>query len=986
MNNQNKALLLIGIVAVSVFSYAMLFSGNGVFTSQSPLTLMSVPLETVLSAVDYKLNLATIKTSFKGCSLTTDTKDYRSYDELFKKDVYDTKNIELNYQTILVSKNNEVLGPNNVNLKKATYSLYYTTDGKTWNKLVGYSGDSVTYHNFPYGTISIAKSVGYGGGEYIDEKVILIEDVPFYYKDYIGRTQVRLPSDKFIYPQTFIIEFEGTSVDVIGVKVELNVFVQWDYIVSNSKWVTIATDYAYVANPNVFAKETVETNPTRSETDGTRNLQIFVTPTDAFVTLMKLGTVVDTKKADGYTGAYFANLQAGSSYSVYIDFGVNYKPIRYTKIQIPGDNILYFTLEKIGRYDDPTVVAQDLVITSKPTGSRVSIDEGRYTGITPCTIQVERGYHFISIYPHRNIEGEYASIENERFYMSDTKTTLHYDLKPRGDLTIKTGVPEAFVQLNVRRETGSKYPVWVFVIADYEGNALFGENEGIFSGVRVNKILISGGVNPYTKTQYSGGWSYPTMTNILVGKDTVIDMPGTWIGKKYDKITVTLETPSKAQLILKLQNINASYTQIIETQPGQYYAVFEDIPYFDTYFFSAEVVGNYAHISLTHIADKTHQYFPVPISFPDDMHIKLQMSIRFTPDIKKYSIKVNTNGIPAEVSTVFEYELSKGRKMYVVDKIADFTGLFYEISDLMAKQVVSGITYTGQYLLEVKAEGHHTQYIPVILTNQDATLNIYLVSDKPLPPPVISLLELPKQYNVGENILFNTATTYENPEQLLYKWDFGDGTKYGNWLYKPQVVHKYEYAGTYTVTVIAFNGETESQPQSMRIQIQSGQAMLPLIDATNTLVGTETTATITFKSEAKTDTYMLKAYVKDAKGNMIIPRWTSVQDIYTDGTHIAQIKFTPTIEGPVEIGAKAESFDIAYKDSDYVLYNITAFSTDEAKTQAEVTEETTEVTPMEFELDEYTSAMTIGMIGIAAIMAVIAITIIILYVTRKRKR
>ncbi len=108
-------------------------------------------------------------------------------------------------------------------------------------------------------------------------------------------------------------------------------------------------------------------------------------------------------------------------------------------------------------------------------------------------------------------------------------------------------------------------------------------------------------------------------------------------------------------------------------------------------------------------------------------------------------------------------------------------------------------TEIGKYLLQVS----------------DATMTWKLTKQKESNVAPIA------DFNVSRDelkVTFTNASSDPDNNQLIYQWNFGDGTSSS----QPNVVHEYASDGTYTVTLTVFDGELESSA-TQDVEVQSGQ-------------------------------------------------------------------------------------------------------------------------------------------------------------------
>jgi len=99
------------------------------------------------------------------------------------------------------------------------------------------------------------------------------------------------------------------------------------------------------------------------------------------------------------------------------------------------------------------------------------------------------------------------------------------------------------------------------------------------------------------------------------------------------------------------------------------------------------------------------------------------------------------------------------------------------------------------------------------ITVQDLNINVININDKPLTP----IARLNSSYYLTVYCITDEVLD-EDGDELIYQWDFGDGSKSATGL---EVVYTYTKAGNYTITLTVNDGNEGMAASSMRVTVNA---------------------------------------------------------------------------------------------------------------------------------------------------------------------
>ena len=288
------------------------------------------------------------------------------------------------------------------------------------------------------------------------------------------------------------------------------------------------------------------------------------------------------------------------------------------------------------------------------------------------------------------------------------------------------------------------------------------------------------------------------------------------------------------------------------------------------------------------------------------------------------------------------------------------------------------------YTVIVSKAGYMTKTQDVTLSGEDKLLIVNLQKNAPDTAPGVRITG-PSSAGIRELISF---TGIGDREQLSYAFDFGDGAK-KDWSKSYVVSHIYNTIGTYTVSVKARNSNGLEGPEattSIIIQ-QEYKLFTPQIIAGDTTVGKKTNVTIILPTNLQVDTYYIQAYVRAPNGVSIIPRWTTVETEFSNGTIIGKFYYYCEKPGDVKIVTQCVAMDpLNYKDTEE--YSLVV-KCDEATLSTLGTGQGGQATggqglPLpQFNINDYTTSILV--VG-ALLFIVIAALVVLIVKTKKRRR
>ena len=363
------------------------------------------------------------------------------------------------------------------------------------------------------------------------------------------------------------------------------------------------------------------------------------------------------------------------------------------------------------------------------------------------------------------------------------------------------------------------------------------------------------------------------------------------------------------------------------------------------------------------------------INFPDEQMVVMPLTYS-RPDIEKSNdLIVKTNPTNCEVTVAGVGSKSSGN-----EGIARWNDL-----------------PDGKYTITVRKSGYRSGRgyvtLPAVLQYNEISFTISKLPDEPPPPepperpeynqrPQVRTISGLHFGDVGIEYEF-TATAYDPDDDILmYRFYWGDGMSTG-WLAEGKAKHKYTAEGTYQIMVQAFDGETYGD--SGYHQFVAGVAIgggveltVPLIEASNAQSGTYVRVTIRVQTEAESNDFDIRAYVKSPSNVYLVNTW-SLSKTKNNGIYTATVTYKCDEEGIVTIGAQTVSKVDAYRSSvvtERAVYSTVGGIAEGAPLQP--------VVPSGEEIPEY-EAPSISIPGFEAITFVIAafVTLVILY---KRRR
>ncbi len=133
--------------------------------------------------------------------------------------------------------------------------------------------------------------------------------------------------------------------------------------------------------------------------------------------------------------------------------------------------------------------------------------------------------------------------------------------------------------------------------------------------------------------------------------------------------------------------------------------------------------------------------------------------------------------------------------------------------------------------------------------------------------PVASFTFAPSAPIVNETIIFNASLSTPNDGSITdYLWDFGDGNI--TTVYEPIIIHSYDTAGSYTVSLRVFDndGYNSSSSETLTVVVHDLAVLSVLPSATEVKAGQLVNVTVVVKNKGTTsETFNVTVYCNNTK-------------------------------------------------------------------------------------------------------------------------
>jgi hypothetical protein len=801
------------------------------------------------------------------------------------------------------------------------------------------------------------------------------------------------PNDEWykVSPLSFILTTSSST----GIRIQLHANLNKNYKETSIDFIALK-DEAYIAKTDAVEVEPIETVPGTGTT-----LIIKTIPTGCSVLLYNGHGFSDTKDS-GTNGATFTNLPANVPYATQISKS-GYKSIQYEPIAIPGIGSLTFQLQSIGPEPSPPSepepsppdttpgTGHTLTIYSSPFGATVHLfgsGNAAYDQGTLITDANGATWYALPTATYRaTIEKEgYLTISYTGINIPGVRTvTISMTQIPQGySLTIKTNPYGCDVHItgtgfDDTQNSGTIGAIFENIPQQQYTATISKEGykqiqdtipKGTLSAsyplTRVNSVEILTNPNANVQVYEYPSWiikdaddqGYVLFDDISSGTHKVsISKAGLY----SNFFTITVEE-GENQFVLSLgSETKAHDLQIMSTPYGnskielEGYATQTTDKYGETTFYNVPTAEY--HVIATSTCGEIQDRI---ISFPNEHYI----SFEFSPCMGKggsisYKLKVITIPSGCTAHPEFYNEQNTG---------------------------VDGATWflqNGDYNVIVSKDGYDTKTVKETINGRDDLIVVRLQTAKEDVTPVIYKITGPSTAGTNELVTF---TVVGDREKLYYSFDFGDGST-KDWSRSYVVSHVYTETGVYTIKVKAKSEQgLEGQYVSTSISVQQiWKLFTPQIIAYDITVGELANFTVLLPTNLGIDNYYLQVYVRTAKGEHIVPRWTTLENTFNNGTIIGYLEFRCNESGKLRIGAQGIAMEpLYYHDTQEVSVTINCNPT--GVTSAEAPPSGTAGTGggLSISLPNFATNYVLS-ISIVAILAVIVIIALVFLIIRRKR-